>query len=246
MNNKPPSLSDIINSFTSSDELQHWALDNDLMDHRLVQNRIRYFQSFNLQHILNGFTDADSLIYWATDNLLLNNTQVLDRLSVLLTCPWCHMRFYLSSQLREHWELHEITGDINTPSNRDVLAINLHETDDPLILNERTDSLNVVDINMINIPSTSYSNPPYNAASSNTDNVKQDSQTPLQYGINPDITLTVDDIEQKGGGNETEESPYLFQRSGQKTFSKNLATETTYKVKFRDTWKDKKNARSSK
>jgi len=50
----------------------------------------------------------------------------------------------------------------------------------------------------------------------------------------------MDDFEQKGGGNENEELPYLFQMSGQKTFSKKLARETTYKVKFRDTWKDKK------
>jgi hypothetical protein len=28
--------------------------------------------------------------------------------------------------------------------------------------------------------------------------------------------------------------------SGQKTFSKNLARETTYKIKFRDTWGGKK------
>ena len=128
MNNKPPSLSEIINSFTSLDELQQWALENDLIHHQLVQQRIEYFRSFNLQQVLNGFTDADSLIYWATDNLILCNPQVLDRLSVLLTCQWCHMRFQLSSQLREHLELHEITGDINTPSNQDELAINLNFT----------------------------------------------------------------------------------------------------------------------
>jgi len=138
MNNKPPSLSDIINSFTYLEELQNWALENDLMDHPLIQQRIKYFQSSNLQNALNGFTDADSLINWATDNFILNNTQVLERLSVLLTCQWCHMRFYLSSLLREHLKLHKITGDINTPSNQDELTINLDlpEMDSIYTLNE--------------------------------------------------------------------------------------------------------------
>lgn len=235
MNNKPPSLSEIINSFTSLDELQHWALENQIIDHHLVQQRIEYFRSFNLQQVLNGFTDPDSLIYWATDNLVFNNPQVLDRLTTLLTCQWCHMKFYLSSQLREHLELHEITGDINT--HQDELAKNfcLPEMNGNFTLHEFIDVPNVVNADA---PSTSYSNPQYSATPSNTENVKQDSQTSSQY--NPDITLSVDDPEQKGGGNETPELPYLFQQSGQKTFSKNLATETTYKVKFRDTWKDKK------
>ena len=80
MNNKPPNLNKIIHDFTSLDELQQWASENQLMDHPFVQNRIRHFQSFNLIDTLNGFTDVDSLISWATDNFILNNSQFLERL----------------------------------------------------------------------------------------------------------------------------------------------------------------------
>ncbi|VDI45068.1 Hypothetical predicted protein [Mytilus galloprovincialis] len=59
-------------------------------------------------------------------------------------------------------------------------------------------------------------------------------------GTDQHITLNMNDSEEEGYGAEPEENPYLFRRSGQKTFSKNLAKETTYKVKFNDTWKGKK------
>lgn len=48
----------------------------------------------------------------------------------------------------------------------------------------------------------------------------------------PDVTI------QTGSGST--EDPYSFERTGQKTFSKNSATETTYRIKFTDVWKGKK------
>lgn len=88
-------------------------------------------------------------------------------------------------------------------------------------------------------PSTSYSNSKY-AVNSNIEIDNHISQRFVPSGSDQNITLSMTDLEQKGGGNGNEELPYLFRMSGQKTFSKNLARETTYKVKFRDTWKNRK------
>ncbi|CAC5412404.1 unnamed protein product [Mytilus coruscus] len=45
---------------------------------------------------------------------------------------------------------------------------------------------------------------------------------------------------QRGYGATDESLPYIFEKTGEKTFSKNLAKEMTYKIKFNDQWKGKK------
>lgn len=53
----------------------------------------------------------------------------------------------------------------------------------------------------------------------------------------PDISVSAPS--QRVAGITPEPAPYIFRQSGQKTFSKNLTTETTYRVKFTDVWKGK-------
>ena len=253
MKHKPPTLKNIINNFTSLNELQEWAADNGLMNHILVQNRINHFQSINWTDVLNSFTDANSLISWATDNCLLNNSQVLDKLVILLTCTWCKKRFYLSTELRDHLEIHEILGDMTTGQNTTVNIANnttvdhssdISDVPSTSFSNQYTPTLESELVTPLHCPSDDLGDSflanllPFNSTSCPNTN-GSDIENVL-VGTDQHITLNMNDSEKEGYGAEPEENPYLFRRSGQKTFSKNLAKETTYKVKFNDTWKGKK------
>lgn len=61
-------------------------------------------------------------------------------------------------------------------------------------------------------------------------NVTTDHETSITEGHVPEVQYGAGDPDQS----------YIFQMTGQKTFSKNLARETTYKVKFTDKWQGTK------
>lgn len=81
-----PSLTDIVDNFESSNELLHWARENQLLNHPLINQRI------NTVNHINQFENAEDLTEWAIHNNLLNDQQVLNKLKTLYTCKWCGRR----------------------------------------------------------------------------------------------------------------------------------------------------------
>lgn len=63
----------------------------------------------------------------------------------------------------------------------------------------------------------------------------------MTYISSPDnanqASTSRDKIQYGAGPKMTQDKPYIFQMTGQKTFAKNWAIETTYKIEFTDAWK---------
>lgn len=96
-----PSVKDIVNSFETIDDLIEWALENQMQDHTLINQRISNY--------INKFENAENLTEWAIHNYLLNVHRVLNRIQTLYTCKWCGRR---SESIRE---LHVVLKSNRSP-----------------------------------------------------------------------------------------------------------------------------------
>lgn len=212
-----PSLKDILNGFQSIEELRQWATQNRLLDHPFVRERL--CSHTNLSDILNQFNNAEDLTQWAIHNLLINNQQILDKLDSLLTCSLCGTRLLSTEELRKHEETNHYTSQpgYSLSCSWCKLKLNSH--------NEHEEFQRLLDDCVYNSVETMTSHSFKQKAASDFVVYGSEETTPV--------------VQQIGTGDD-EEEPYVFRQTGQKTFSKNLAKETTYKIKFTDEWKGKK------
>ena len=250
-------LTDTLNGFTDVDSLISWATDNFILNNSQFLDRLSFLLTcqwcntkFNLsselrEHLefhriigdVNTLSNQDELaidfdiqdmdnFYNLNEFIDIQNVVNTNSPSTSYSNPQNTTRYNTANP-----DIEDINPNSQTPLQYGIIQ-NIALTMDDL---EQKDSTNIIGMD---VPSTSYSY----TVNPNIENDNHVSQTLLQSGIDQNISLSMNDLEQKSGGNGNEELPYLFQMSGQKTFSKNLARETTYKVKFRDTWRNKKNA----
>lgn len=73
-NNSPPSLQNfLVNINTSLIKLQQWALENNLIGHPMVQQRMRLLQLLNISDdLINNSNEVDDLIDYASNKTIPN------------------------------------------------------------------------------------------------------------------------------------------------------------------------------
>lgn len=197
--------------------------------------------------IIKGFTDVEKLTKWATNNLLLQHQYVIDRLATLLTCMECNLKCSSQNDLVQHLELHAWIDEIacidgyrsestqNDSSNISSWCNIKFGSVDQLKEHEVVQELNGIDhkinpkeinrnIEIIYTRSPSQGDVMF-------DKTRTTSETPFDAIDRPHV--------QYGAGGVNNPN-YIFRITGEKTFAKNLARETTYKVKFTDKWEGSK------
>lgn len=242
MYKKYPSLKDILDDLDSIDKDIKWAAENELSDHTLVRKRINQctikdIKDISIKDIVNEFSDPDILTEWGIDNLLLHHRFVLNRLVVLLTCYRCHTKFDSSIGLKEHICLTQTQqcGSLTCSwcglkccSHTELTK---HEEFQVLMENLCTNSHNeLVTTNQTTGDNQSPNNK-HVICMQETNQMSK--EITIEDNIKPNIV-------QYGSGSGNDVLPYTFQQTGQKTFAKNLAQETTYRIKFKIGWKDHK------
>lgn len=72
-NNSPPSLQNFLVNITSLIKLQQWALENNLIGHPMVQQRMRLLQLSNISDdLINNSNEVDDLIDYASNKTIPN------------------------------------------------------------------------------------------------------------------------------------------------------------------------------
>jgi hypothetical protein len=151
---------------------------------------------------------------------------VLDRLSDLLTCKECNRKFDLSSQLKEHEQLHQMTGGLTNSLNEDGSDLQEMDTfhnpeasidikDYDYLANSNPDIVHNEDVDNTvitnNAPQTSNMNAQYivrdSASNSNIGDLSIGSQISIPFNTNQNNAISADNPSQKGAGNETDELP---------------------------------------
>ncbi|CAC5372267.1 unnamed protein product [Mytilus coruscus] len=242
MYKKYPSVKTILDDMDSIDKVIKWAEANGLSDHPLVRKRLN--QCTVITEIVNTITDPDVLTEWAIDNLLLQHEQVLNRLQVLLTCKTCSSQFDSSIKLRQHKHICQMQ---NKPSGSLTCAWcglkssshvelteheNFHASMDSFLTGEintncrkyKATTETSLDLRSHAAKQKRHESSMYEREKTekNDDEPSNNSHEYVQYGKGLDNDLI----------------PYTFQQTNQKTFAKNRATETTYRLKFRPGWKN--------
>lgn len=199
--------------------------------------------------------DVPSLTLWAIENDVLCHEAVVDRINKLLTCKWCNVRFDLQDALHQHEQMHTwldelIDADSNSHQiNCDFWSENMQN--DPLLSQINFDYSNATSENMDDI----YSMPHMvedRLYTNGSDNVEKLLPTTSESAEISDVEqlnthvqtppIPLDFPSQYGRGEAAteKETPFIFRKAGEKTFAKNLAVESTYKVKFTNVWHGRK------
>lgn len=256
-------LKDILNEIYTIDDLNNWALDNELLDHPWVIQR----KDTIIFETVITFSDITSLSQWAIDNNILCHNHVLERMKDLLTCKVCNKTFDFQTELKQHETVHLVLDEIIHGTSHNVQSsfeINNYTT---MVNNSNLDELDSTfqNVESNSDPSYSFKLPELDLLFG--DNHMSTKQTVIDDDVfnannflystskltNPTHYTGESDLpscsnnrilrDQVGKGsttNNNDNSAYIFRKTGEKTFTKNLAVETTYKIKFTNIWQGKK------
>jgi len=231
-----------------------WAINNGDLNHERVQNRINFLLTCKWCRVRFTLTDE-----------LLEHEKVYEMLDELIDKP----PVPLSQDNSGYGTLsHTQNGSFNTSMEVPMQEISLNNTknsnmedtsyteDDSLVLPLLTDLENLLENISEPVHEASPHTPsiqneilkdksPYPFINSEREDTCENSVVDIS-SAHTDLPQTPyrHDIESQYGAGSTDQSTdnayILKKKRGEKTFAKNLAVETTYKIKFTETWKGMK------
>lgn len=261
------SISDVLNNIADPDSLIEWAISNLMLNHGQVEKRLKTLLTCKYCQYEFGSSNElknHQLIHQMSDTFPPQYSNV--GASGSLTCSWCRVKLQSHGQLREHEEFHRMIDDVcdkyvhqnpqisDEINVQDIEGLQLSESDEQFstVLEDQTAIIGLGKI----IADASIHDGSIVDTEKGHNEVNNQIISPYAFqqvfrtepeSLDHDTcniprshpsSQNIEKLQYEAGNSD--DIPYTFQQTNQKTFAKNLARETTCRIQFRTGWKNKK------